>query len=369
LKHFDAAASIYETFEGTPSWSILAQQALAKLHRGEALPPLISTPQEGASELFYSLASFSILQNNDLLALIYLRLALYLNPNHDLALVALGGLFEQLRLYDDALATYKKIPETSPFYLSARVRMAIVFEAQSKPDEATDILKELMAKNPTSVEVLTAYGNIMLNRNQYLQAIDLYTKAINQLSIWSKSETWNLFYFRGVAYDRNQQWPLAESDLKQALLIMPKELSIEQALVLNYLAYSWVERKQHLEDALHMVSRAARLAPKEGAIIDSLGWALFQLKRYPEAAVQLERAIELTPADWAVNDHLGDAYWKVGRKLEAVFQWSHARDLKPDNPKALETILKKIADGLPDEETKPPSFKTRIWNFLRRIVF
>ncbi len=310
-----------------------------------------------------------MLQNNDLLALIYLRLALYLNPKHELALVALGGLFEQLRLYDDAIAAYKGVPENSPFYLSARVRIAVALEAENKPDDALGTLKELMAKNPTSVEVLTAYGNIMLNRSQYSQAIDFYTKAINQLSIWSKSETWNLFYFRGIAYDRNKQWPLAEADLNQALLIMPKELSMEQALVLNYLGYSWVERNENLEDAFTMIARAARLAPKEGAIIDSLGWAFFRLKRYAEATAQLEQAVELKPSDWSIHDHLGDAYWKVGRKLEAGFEWSHARDLQPDDPKALDAILKKIKDGIPDDAVQAPSLRRRIRNFFKRIAF
>jgi tetratricopeptide (TPR) repeat protein len=370
LDQFDAAATIYEAFEGTPAWSMLAQQALTKLYRREALAPIVSTPQEGAAELFYSLASFSMLQNNDLLALIYLRLALYLNPRHELALVALGSLFEQIRLYDEAIRTYKNVPEDSPFYLSAQVRIAVALESESRSDEAVSTLKGLLAKNPASVEVLTAYGNIMINRKQYAQAIDFYTKAINQLSIWSKSETWNLFYFRGIAYDRNGQWALAEADLTQALLIMPKELPMEQALVLNYLGYSWVERNENLENAFTMIARAARLAPKEGAITDSLGWAFYRMERYPEAVIQLERAAELKPSDWSINDHLGDAYWKVDRKREAVFQWSHARALQPEDQKDLERIESKIKSGLPEEEKGGFfSLSKRIRAFFWDIIF
>jgi Flp pilus assembly protein TadD len=102
-----------------------------------------------------------------------------------------------------------------------------------------------------------------------------------------------------------------------------------------------------------MLREAVRLKPRDGYIIDSLGWAYYRLGRYDEAVRELERAIELRPADPVINDHLGDAYWKVGRRLEARFQWNHARDLNPE-PEDLQKILHKIEHGMEDEP-KPAS--------------
>jgi Flp pilus assembly protein TadD len=140
-----------------------------------------------------------------------------------------------------------------------------------------------------------------------------------------------------------KQWPKAEADFRKALELQP-----DQPLVLNYLGYSWVDQAVNLDEAFRMLRRAVEQRPRDGYIVDSLGWAYYRLGRYEEAVRILERAVELKPADPVINDHLGDAYWKVGRRLEAGFQWNHARDLNPE-PEDLEKILKKIADGLSDE--------------------
>ena len=84
------------------------------------------------------------------------------------------------------------------------------------------------------------------------------------------------------------------------------ELNPDQAQVLNYLGYSLVEEGLNLDEALGMIEKAAAREPDNGAIIDSLGWVLFQLRRYDEAVVQMERAAALVPVDAVVNDHLGD---------------------------------------------------------------
>jgi len=131
--------------------------------------------------------------------------------------------------------------------------------------------------------------------------------------------------------------------------------------VLNYLGYSWVDQGLNLDEAFGMLRKAVQQRPRDGYIVDSLGWAYYRLGQYEEAVKLLERAVELRASDPVINDHLGDAYWRIGRKIEAGFQWNHARDLKPD-PEDLEVILKKIQNGLSDapakiEGTKPDASK------------
>ena len=135
---------------------------------------------------------------------------------------------------------------------------------------------------------------------------------------------WPLYYFRGISYERQNQWPPAEADFKHALDLYP-----DQPLVMNYLGYSWVDQGVHLDQAFPMLRRAVELRPTDGYIVDSLGWADYKLGHYDEAVKKLERAVDLKPGDPVIQDHLGDAYWQVGRKLEAHFQWNHARDLDP----------------------------------------
>ena len=88
-------------------------------------------------------------------------------------------------------------------------------------------------------------------------------------------ENWTLFYFRGICYERSNQWPKAEADFKKAL-----ELNPDQPLVLNYLGYSWVDKGLNLEEAFKMLRRAVELQPNDGYIVDSLGWAHYKLGQY-----------------------------------------------------------------------------------------
>ncbi len=101
----------------------------------------------------------------------------------------------------------------------------------------------------------------------------------------------------------------------------------------------------NIEESFVMLKKAVELQPRDGYIIDSLGWAYYRLGKYEDAVRELERAVEIKPSDPTLNDHLGDAYWKVGRTDEARFQWNHARDLKPE-PDELPKILLKIEKGL-----------------------
>ena len=125
---------------------------------------------------------------------------------------------------------------------------------------------------------------------------------------------------------------------------------------MNYLAYSLVEKKVNLQEALSLIKRAVALQPQSGYIVDSLGWVLFRLGQYTKAVAHMERATELMPVDPIVNDHLGDVYWSVGRRLEAEFQWNRALSFKPEEKEATR-IRRKLEVGLDQvlsEEGAPP---------------
>ena len=94
-----------------------------------------------------------------------------------------------------------------------------------------------------------------------------------------------------------------------------------------------------------MIRKAVKLQPRDGYIVDSLGWGYFRLKNYEEAVLELERAVLYRPEDPIINDHLGDAYWKVGRKTEAQFQWKRTLTLEPKND-LIRSVKEKLKYGL-----------------------
>jgi Flp pilus assembly protein TadD len=229
--------------------------------------------------------------------------------------------------------------------------MAVSRQRLERPAEAKSHLKEIIAKNPGNYDAWVTLGNIHRNNEEYAEAAEAYTKALDLIPVLTR-EHWNTLYYRGIAYERVKAWDKAEADFRKALSLEP-----DQPMVLNYLGYSLIEKKLSLNEAMDMVRKAVELRPNDGYIVDSLGWAHYQLGDYEEAVKHLERAVELKPADPTIAEHLGDAYWRVGRQLEARFQWQHAKDNKPE-PEQLIGIEKKLVDGLTEDPPVKPAENT-----------
>ena len=338
------ATKVYQDFSVVIPHHPLIERALADLKANESLQPLVHDAKEGAAEALYGLGSAGSRQGDELPALVYLRLSLYLRPSNDLTAVTLASLFEQLKQGDQVIAAYQMVSASSPLKLGADIQIALELDSMGKTDEATQRLTQIIAARPHDVETLSALAELQRSAKKYVEAAATYDQAIAAVAI-PQRDNWTLFYFRGICYERSNQWPKAEADFKKAL-----ELNPDQPMVLNYLGYSWVDKGLNLEEAFKMLRRAVELQPNDGYIVDSLGWAHFKLGQYQEAAQTLEKAIDLKPADPVLNDHLGDAYWRINRRTEAHFQWNHARDMGPD-PEDLPAILKKIESGLPDLTT------------------
>lgn len=338
----DGALATYAAFDKLLPRHPLVTTAVADLEGGKTLTPLLRTPQEGAAEVLYSLGAALGRQGGEDLALVYLQLALWLEPSHPLAALTLADLYEQMKQPQKAIAVYEKVPANSPLKRNAEVQLAINLDQVGKFDEASKHLTALVDKDAKDTDALVALGGLQRGHKLFAECGVTYGKVIDQLKDPQRKD-WTLFYFRGICNERSKNWAAAEADLKQALKLYP-----DQPHVLNYLGYSWVDQHQNLDQALDMIRKAVSLRPDDGYIVDSLGWAYYRLGRYEDAVNELERAVELKPQDPVINDHLGDAYWKVGRKLEATFQWAHARDLKPE-PEDLPKIEKKLQSGLEEE--------------------
>ena len=150
---------------------------------------------------------------------------------------------------------------------------------------------------------------------------------------------------------------LIACSFRRARLITPDLAALRRAAVLgpsepealNYLGYTLAERGRDLDEAFQLLRDAVALAPTSGAVVDSYGWAYFQLGRYDDAVGQLETAVGLDPTSPVITDHLGDVYWRLGREREARFEWRRALELDPEPE--LEIVLRdKLADGLAPRE-------------------
>jgi tetratricopeptide (TPR) repeat protein len=349
----DEALKIYEDYDKQLPRYPLTVEGLALLNKSIPLPRIVETAQEGAAEALYGLGAALGRREDELSlanrGLAYLQLALYIEPNHALAQIALADLYEAMKKPALAIKVFERVPASSPLKRNAEIQLAIDLDALDRTDDAKKHLEKVIAARPDDMEAIIALANIQRERKQFEGCAETYGKAIGLVPQPVKSN-WTTYYFRGICYERSKQWAKAELDFKKALELFP-----DQPHVLNYLGYSWIDQGLHLDEAMNMIKRSVEQRPDDGYIVDSLGWAYFRLGNYDEAVKNLERAVELKPVDPTINDHLGDVYWKVDRMLEAKFQWSHARDLKPEDDE-LAKIEQKLKVGLQEaQEGKPGS--------------
>ena len=146
---------------------------------------------------------------------------------------------------------------------------------------------------------------------------------------------------RGVAYEQIDEWEKAEKDLLASLKADP-----DQAYVINYLAYSWIEQGIKIKESLKMLEKANKLRSNDPYITDSLGWALYKLKRYKEAKDYLQLAVRLMPGDPIVNDHYGDVLWKNGNEIQARYYWQYVMNLEKTEKEQKKNIEQKLIKGL-----------------------
>jgi tetratricopeptide (TPR) repeat protein len=318
----------------------LVRDAQRRIEAGERLPLLVTTPEQGMAEAYYGLGEALTSDGGFGPGAMLLQFALYLQPDMPFALAAMANVYEQAKRYDLANELYARIPRGGPLDSPIDLRRALNLNALDQFEQAKTVLEAVIKREPGNLLPLDTLGSIYRGRKLHEDAIGTYDRLI-ALIPKPEARHWTYFYARGTSFERAKKWPQAEADLRTALRLSP-----DQATVLNYLGYSWVDQGRNLKEGLALIEKAVRLRPDDGYIVDSLGWAHFRLGNFKDAVKWLERAVELRPEDPTLNDHLGDAYWRVGREREARFQWDLALTLKPE-PEEIEKIRKKVAEGMP----------------------
>ncbi len=295
----------------------------------------IKTNMDGLAEVLYNISSWYYQKDLYKYAIFFGKLSLKIRPNFNAMKLLVVNAFEEIGFGEMASDTITKINERNPYYM----RFLKIRSSLNKEDKKKLVieLEKLSKSYPDNWEVTILLADKYRGLEKYDESINLYTRVIEKNNIENKLP---ILYSRGIAYERLNKWNKAEKDFKEALLINP-----DDPYILNYLGYSWLDRKLNLDEALELLKKAAELQPNDGYIIDSLGWAFYLTGNFEKSIYYLEKALSIMPNDATLNDHLGDAYWKSGRKKEAISQWQRVLIIKPEY-KHSEIVKKKIEGGI-----------------------
>ena len=272
----------------------------------------------------------------------YLNLSNFLNPKFKFNLSLVAENYFLNKDYEKAKKILKKFKKEENFYFWYRLKKEAQIIAKQRNDkESLNYITSNFRKiDEPNHKILFDIANFYKKSEDYKEAIKYYTKIISNLDDSSDVKS-DILYRRGGSYERIKNYEEADKDLLHALKISP-----DDAYILNYLAYSWLERDYKINEAIEMLEIAYASKNNDPYIIDSIGWAYYLIDDYLKAEKFLKRAVELMPDDPIVNDHYGDILWKLDRKIQARYFWANVLKMDDAEKDMIEKINIKMIKGL-----------------------
>ncbi len=294
------------------------------------------------SEFLFLVSNLYSSQDNFERSNFFLYLSSFLNPEfiYNFSLMAENKYFNGE--YKKVKKIIKNFKKEDNFYYWYRVKKEaqIIAKQRNKKESLNYITAEFNKIEKPNDKILFDIANFYRNSKEYKEAIKYYTKIIDTLDDNSEIKQ-DLLYRRGGSFERIGEYTKADRDLLHSIKINPND-----AYVLNYLAYSWLERDFKIDEAIEMLEKAYSLRNDDPYIIDSIGWAYYLTNDFPKAEKYLKRAVELMPHDPIVNDHYGDILWKLDRKIQARYFWANVLKMDAAEKKIIDSINIKMIKGL-----------------------
>jgi tetratricopeptide (TPR) repeat protein len=293
-------------------------------------------------EFFFLVSNLYSSQNDYENSDFYLNISHYLNPKFKFNLSLLAENYYLNKDYTKTLKILESFNKKDEFYYWFRLKKEaqIISKLQNK-DKSLDFinLNFKKIKNPP-LKIVFDIANFNKNAKKYKEAIKYYDQIISKIDIKSQLYA-DILYRRGGSYERLADYVSSDRDLLKSLEVNP-----DNPYVLNYLAYSWLEREYKIDLSLQMLERAYAKKSNDPYIIDSIGWAYYLVNNFEKAENFLKRAVELMPEDPIVNDHYGDILWKLDRKIQARYFWENVLNLEETEDKIKKVIKGKLIEGL-----------------------
>jgi tetratricopeptide (TPR) repeat protein len=293
---------------------------LVRLSKGQPLDFEINSPRDAVALGFLNAATQAMPSPLFPIQVMYAQLAVWLSPQRAEGWIVLAQFLQAINQEQAGVTALDNVNFDGALRLDAELMRATLLEQQGASERAIALLAALGDQMPERADVWIALGDVRRRVGLYQKAAENYSRALNLLKPYEAADA-RIFFARGIAHQRSNEKAKAEADLQAAL-----KLRADDADILNYIGYTWIEEGRNLGQALEMINKALAIRPDSGHIRDSQGWAFFHLGQYQLAIEALEAALARLPGDADVNEHLGDAYWQVGRTLEARYRWQAALD-------------------------------------------
>tara|TARA_B100002051_G_scaffold271507_1_gene306373 strand:- start:870 stop:2555 length:1686 start_codon:yes stop_codon:yes gene_type:complete len=294
------------------------------------------------AEMFFLISNLYSSQEDYDMSNYYLNISNYLNPKFKFNLSLAVENYYLMNKYPEAKKILKQFNEKDSIYYWFRIKkeFEILKKTEGKKSSLNYLNKKIKKLKFNSPKIYFDLGNIYKGFKEYNKSIENYNLALESINEDFNSYS-DILYRRGGSHERLKNFKKADEDLLLSLSLNP-----DQPYVLNYLAYSWLERKIKIKQSMEMLLKAYDQKQNDPYIIDSVGWAYYLTEDYVSAEKYLKNALLIMPEDPIVNDHYGDVLWRLGMKLQAIYYWNAAISSEEAEGKLKKDINKKLLFGL-----------------------
>jgi tetratricopeptide (TPR) repeat protein len=205
--------------------------------------------------------------------------------------------------------------------LPALLRATAILETHGAAAAADELFDQLIDDEPERApEILAARARGYADAGEMPRAI-----ALLEAAVIDYPDSVELRY--GMASIYEEQGKIAEALRELAALVAARP---NDPAALNALGYTLADHARDLKRARQLIESAHAAAPKNAAILDSLGWVLFRQGHGAEAEGYL-RAAYADDRGGEIAAHLGEVLWRLGRIADAEQVWSEASANDGDN--------------------------------------
>ena len=294
------------------------------------------------AEFFFLISNLYATQNDLIKSNFYLSVSNFLNNKFKANKLLAVENYYNLGKFDETKKILNNFTEEDKmfYWFKVKTNTKIIASMQNKDQALNYVDSEFKKIKKKTDKINFDMANIYKNYKKYNKAITLYSELMKNFEKNSDNYA-DLLFRRGGSNERLGNYKKSDEDLLLALKISPNE-----SYTLNYLAYSWLERKMNISKAVKMLEIANKINENDPYITDSVGWGYFLTGRYDEAEKFMRRAIILMPNDPVINDHYGDILWKLNKKLQAKFYWESVLNLEDTEDDMIEKVKIKLLKGL-----------------------
>ncbi len=236
---------------------------------------------------------------------------------------------------DEAAELVEELIDDRPGEPGLLALQARVLNAAGRHDAALGILRGLVAAYPETGGVVHAL------LRHHVEAGDLpAAERIARQWLAEKADDQAFRFQLAALLERQGRLQEAEEEFRRVIALEP-----DHDLALNYLGFMLADRNDRLDESEEMIQRALEEDPYSGSYLDSLGWVQFRKGELSLAESNLLRAQQCMPENGVVLDHLGDLYRAKGDTEEAVRFWRMALQHDGDQELEREAIARKIEEA------------------------